>query len=193
MPYDPAIHNRRSIRLPGFDYTQQGMYFITICCDSMHSKFGHVQNGEMILNVYGKIAYYGWVKLAERFSNFQLDVFQFMPNHMHGIIILNGGGDGGVNLEKDGGGELIDDRVGASPARTGYLGEISSIVGAYKSLVANECLEIFKCKNEHMGKLWHRNYYEHIIRNEQSYQNISNYIINNPQKWEADKFNSGKF
>ena len=65
---------------------------------------------------------------------------------------------------------------------------IGDIVGAYKSLVANGCLEIYKSKNELMGKLWQRNYYEHIIRNEQAYQNISNYIINNPIKWAEDKF-----
>ena len=62
------------------------------------------------------------------------------------------------------------------------------MVGAYKSLVANACLSIYKLNNERMGKLWQRNYYENIIRNEQSYINISNYIINNPSKWSEDKF-----
>lgn len=65
---------------------------------------------------------------------------------------------------------------------------VSDIVGAYKSLVANGCLEIYKSKNETMGKLWQRNFYERIIRNEQSYQNISKYIINNPAKWANNKF-----
>ena len=74
-------------------------------------------------------------------------------------------------------------RAGASPAPT-----VGDIVGAYKSLVANACLEIYKTKNETMGKLWQRNYHEHIIRNEQSYQTISDYIINNPAKWNTDKF-----
>jgi REP element-mobilizing transposase RayT len=73
----------------------------------------------------------------------------------------------------------------SSPASTVNVGDI---VGAYKSLVFNGCLELYKSKDERMGKLWQRNYYEHIIRNEQSYQNISNYIINNPAKWGADKF-----
>ena len=65
---------------------------------------------------------------------------------------------------------------------------VSDIVGAYKSLVANACLDIYKSKNETMGKLWQRNYYEHIIRDEQSYQSISEYITNNPAKWVGDKF-----
>lgn len=87
-------------------------------------------------------------------------------------------------------------RAGVNPART-----ISSVVGAYKSLVAKGCLEIFKSKYAaagfaphqipKFGKLWHRNYYEHIIRNQRSYENIANYILNNPAKWQKDKFRQG--
>ena len=76
-------------------------------------------------------------------------------------------------------------RVEASPAHTETVG---NIVGAYKSLVANSCLDIYKSKNKTMGKLWQRNYHEHIIRNKKSYQRISEYIINNPAKWTGDKF-----
>ena len=89
-------------------------------------------------------------------------------------------------------------RAGASPAPTAKNknAAIGDIVGAYKSLVANGCLDLFKYsietgvtpEYEKMGKLWQRNYYEHIIRDEQSYQNISNYILNNPPKWKEDKF-----
>ena len=172
----------------------------------------------MILNEYGNIAYNEWAKLPERFMNFELDVFQIMPNHMHGIIVLNDAIGAGftpaqnridnTNAET----EIVSNnqqmppnqmeqpqigqplglplritgdgkRAGASPAPT-----VGDIVGAYKSLVANACLEIYKTKNETMGKLWQRNYHEHIIRNEQSYQTISDYIINNPAKWNTDKF-----
>jgi hypothetical protein len=76
-------------------------------------------------------------------------------------------------------------RAGASPAPTVAVG---NIIGAYKSLVANEGLNIYKMKNKTMGKLWQRNFYEHIIRDERSYQTISNYIINNPSNWKDDKF-----
>ncbi|MGN8058278.1 transposase [Pedobacter sp. 22163] len=65
---------------------------------------------------------------------------------------------------------------------------ISDIVGAYKSIVSNACLQLFKSHDKKMGKLWQRNYYEHIIRDERAYNNISNYIINNPSKWDKDKF-----
>jgi len=112
---------------------------------------------------------------------------------MHGIIMLTTvGATVGATLAV----AHIDDDVigaggqtgaGASPAPTGTVGDI---VGAYKSLVANGCLKIFKQKkpDEMMGKLWQRNYHEHIIRNERSYQRIAEYIINNPQKWNDDKF-----
>ena len=155
----------------------------------MH-RFGKIENNEMVLNEMGNIAYNEWIKLTERFPNFELDVFQIMPNHMHGIIVLN---DTPVRatlavaqneIDKSNEIDLIGVGAGLAPAPTA----VGDIVGAYKSLVANGCLDIYKSKNEIMGKLWQRNYYEHIIRNEQSYQTISEYIINNPAKWENDKF-----
>ncbi len=159
----------------------------------------------MSLNEYGQIAYNEWGKLAERYSNFELDVFQIMPNHMHGIIVLNDEW-AGAGFTPDPHSEqsqivpnaIVPDadvsdakRAGASPAPTAT---VFDIVGAYKSLVANECLKIWESKwggdgiAPLMGKLWQRNYYEHIIRDEQAYQRISEYIINNPAKWLDDKF-----
>jgi len=159
----------------------------------------------MILNEFGTIAYNEWKKLPERFPNVELDVFQIMPNHIHGIIVLTGAtilvktnapvGAGlapaqnntsnevGAGLAPAQNNALNDTGAGASPAPT-----VGNIMGAYKSLVANGCLDIYKMKNKTMGKLWQRNFYEHIIRNEKSYQTISNYIINNPSNWKDDKF-----
>ena len=182
--YNPKIHNRRSIRLKGYDYSKVGLYFIKICCQDRMSRFGEVINGEMILNKLGLIAYNEWIKLEERFSNFELDVFQIMPNHIHGIISLLPVGSG---LAPD----LLDEgqpRGLPQPEPQKKNPSISDIVGAYKSLVANGCLEIYKYRDEVMGKFWQRNYYEHIIRNELAYYNISEYIIYNPIKWEEDKF-----
>jgi REP element-mobilizing transposase RayT len=227
MPYNPNTHHRRSIRLKGYDYSRAGLYFITICCQDRVCRFGHIDNDEIILNEFGQIAYNEWVKLTERFTNFELDVFQIMPNHIHGIIALNDtvgagftpaqNGDNSQNVTTAPNGTVIqtqngavdhnqnetfihaqygsdsqngsddDKRAGASPAPT-VVASVSDIVGAYKSLVANGCLEIYKLNNKTMGKLWQRDYYEHIIRNEQSYETISNYIINNPAKWKDDKF-----
>lgn len=189
--YNPEIHHRRSIRLQGYDYSQAGAYFITICCQDRISRFGHIQNGEMHLNEFGQIAHDEWIKLSERFPNFELDVFQIMPNHLHGIIVLKDINDNAVGAELAPAlfPPVLDDispiviGAEASPAPT-----IADIIGAYKSLVFKNCLTIYKSKNEIMGKLWQRNYYEHIIRNEQTYLTIANYIITNPLTWNQDKF-----
>ena len=200
MPYNSAIHHRRSIRLKGYDYSQAGAYFITICCQDRKHRFGAIESGQMQLNDFGTIAYNEWNKLSERFSNFEVDVFQIMPNHMHGIIVLNVGGVG------VGAGLAPAPDLNAAPIPTPPAIPIGDIAGAYKSIVANACLEIFKSKYAGvavnpagvgvnpaptiplMGKLWQRNYYEHIIRDEKSYQVISSYIINNPDNWKDDKF-----
>jgi len=193
MSYNSKIHNRRSIRLKGYNYANAGLYFITICCEHRKHRFGKIENDEITLNEFGQIAYGEWVKLANRFINFELDVFQIMPNHMHGII----GVKEFVGAEFNHAQFDIDHLVLGQPQELppqfdpDYLKKtVGDIVGAYKSLVANECLQICKLKNETMGKLWQRNYYEHIIRDEKAYQNISDYIINNPSKWSNDKFSS---
>lgn len=227
MKYNPLIHHRRSIRLKGYDYSKTGAYFITICCQNRACRFGKIvgasfadiqpadalhagiQNTEaatMELNKYGQIAYNEWIKLAERFSNFELNVFQIMPNHMHAILVLKDAVivDVGATLAvaqndravagKDivAGNDTVvgndtDVSAGTSTAPTAPI-TISDLIGAYKSLVANECLKLYKMKNKKMGKLWQRDYCEHIIRNERYCHNISNYIINNPSKWNDDKF-----
>ncbi len=204
MPYNPQIHHRKSIRLKGYDYSQAGLYFITICVHNRECLFGKIVgvslvDAQMELNEYGTVANEQWKKLPERFTNFEMDVFQIMPNHMHGIILLNESvgatlavvpNDAGVpndTVTPNDNNATGETRTGASPAPTKTVGDI---VGAYKSLVANECLEQFKLNhpNEMMGKLWQRNYHEHIIRDEQSYQRIAEYIINNPKNWKGDKF-----
>ncbi|HZJ35879.1 MAG TPA: transposase [Gillisia sp.] len=194
--YNPNIHHRRSIRLKGYDYSQAGLYFITICCQDRECRFGKIENDEMILNELGNIAYVEWMKLAERFSNFELDVFQIMPNHMHGIIALkNPVGAGFTPAQNDTNApndlapnDINNQNDGYKGAAARVAPTIGDIVGGFKSLVANGCLDIYKSKNEKMGKFWQRNFHEHIIRNEQSYHRIREYIINNPAKWSDDKF-----
>ncbi len=89
MVFDSTIHNRRSIRLKNYDYSRAGAYFITLCCQDRRHRFGKIENGLMILNDCGKIAAEEWINLAQRFPSANFDIFQIMPNHMHGIIILN--------------------------------------------------------------------------------------------------------
>ncbi|MEN9600003.1 MAG: hypothetical protein RL596_2324 [Bacteroidota bacterium] len=266
--YNPSIHHRRSIRLKTYDYSQAGLYFITICCQNRICRFGNIKNGEMILNECRIIAHNEWIQLRKRVKNFELDAFQVMPNHMHGIIALVGStlavdpnemgnmvdpNEMGNMVDPNEMGnmvdpnemcdvvdpnemcdvvdpnEMYDDSVAmlGSTARVdpnemcdvvdpnemyddsvAMLGStarvdptinilihastrttVGDIVGAYKSIVTTKCLELYKSQNKQMGKLWQRNYYEHIIRNPKSYGIISNYIINNPAKWERDLFN----
>ena len=250
--YNPQIHHRRSIRLKGYDYSQVGLYFITICCKDRKYRFGKIENHEMTLNEYGTIAYNEWIKLTERFSNFELDVFQIMPNHMHAIIALNNvcteftpthnkpvragftpalysaqnndvctgitpthnksvragftPAHNSALYSAQNNDEIYDQSPNGQPQMPLHLTDndnratamdahtIGDIIGAYKSLVANECLKIWKTKwvganpAPKMGKLWQTNYHEHIIRNQQSYQKISEYIVNNPAKWLENKF-----
>lgn len=154
MNYNSNKHNRISIRLKDYDYSQRGIYFITIICHDRISRFGEIINGEMILNQFGNIGYNEWLNLSERFSNFEMDVFQIMPDHIHAIISLK-------NTD---------------------ITTIGDIVSAFKSITLNKCLEIYKSKNEIMGKLWQRNYYERIITDETAYNNIAKYIIDNPKR-----------
>ncbi|MCE2961649.1 MAG: transposase [Chitinophagales bacterium] len=180
--YNPHIHHRRSIRLKGYDYSQAGLYFIAICCQDRACLFGDVVNGEMILNEFGIVAHNEWAKTPEIRPNVELGEFIIMPNHMHGIIRLLGRGE----LHSP---EMTNqlhsfDNLGVcktplrSPSQT-----IGAIVRGYKSTVTKQ-LGLLGFDD----KLWQRNYHEHIIRNEQSYQTISEYIINNPVKWAEDKF-----
>ncbi|MGL4598734.1 MAG: transposase [Bacteroidia bacterium] len=188
-PYNPAIHHRRSIRLKGYDYGQAGLYFITICCYNRQHIFGNVLNGKMILNEYGKIAHDAWLKTPEIRPNIELGEFIIMPNHIHGIIKIT------HKLESDaskGESNSPDTHPPNTPSNTtsnptpqlqSPSNNIGAIVRGYKSSVTKQ-LNLM-----HIGyAVWHRNYYENIIRDEQSYQNISNYIINNPTKWQEDKF-----
>jgi putative transposase len=163
-----------------------------------HNRAGVNPAPTMILNEFGKIAYDEWIELPQRFHNMELDVFQIMPNHIHAIIILNeisqsdsivGAGLAPAQIyasAKNDDNDIIE--AGVNPAPT-----IGMIIGAYKSLVSNACLQIFKSRNEKMGKLWQRNYYEHIIRNEISLFNITEYIINNPVNWGKDEFFGSEF
>ena len=162
--------SRNSLRYRGYDYTRAGYYFITIYCQDKICRFGKINNEQIELNEFGNIAKNEWLKLPERFKYIKLDVFVIMPNHLHGIIIIND-----INL-----GVKINETENM-PYRIG------DIVGAYKSLVSNQCLKLYKTQNVIMGKLWQRNYWEHIIRNEDAYYEIGNYILNNHLTWKEDK------
>lgn len=192
MSFYSKNHHRRSIRLKKYDYSQPGAYFITICTHNRRCLFGDILDGQMNLNEFSEIALQCWIEISNHFPNVSLDEFVVMPNHVHGIIWINNQTNVVVqNIESNVGATLAvaQNNIGAvaSPAPT-----IGNIVGTYKSIVANKCLKIFKENNQVMGKLWQRNYYERIIRNERELDKIREYILGNPLRWELDIENSEK-
>ena len=204
--YNPNIHHRRSIRLKGYDYSQAGLYFITICCQDRACLFGGVVKGEMILNDAGMMVENEWNQLHERFTNIQLHEYIVMPNHFHAILEIVGAtlvvaAPNGETVSPNGetvspNGETVSPNgetekgqpQGVAPTQKNKT--VGDMVGAFKSIVTVEYIRGVKNWGwaPFNGKLWQRNYHEHIIRNEQSYQRISDYIINNPTKWIEDKF-----
>lgn len=162
MPYNPAKHHRRSIRLKGYDYSQTGLYFITLCCQDRICRFGEIENGKIVLNDAGEIVKNEWLKLTGRFSNIKLHEFIVMPNHLHAILEI---------VAQNNTGTTVGDIVGAF---------VSITTVEYIRGVKNSGWEPFD------KKIWQRNYHEHIIRNEQSCIKISEYIINNPANWDND-------
>lgn len=190
--YNPHIHHRKSIRLKGYDYLQAGLYFITICVQNRECLFGEVQNGKMVLNDAGKMVENEWLKLPERFKNIKLHEYVVMPNHFHAIMEIVGAtlvvapNDVVAPNTPDAAND-----IGATTrvAPTGKT--VGDMVGAFQSIVTVEYIRGVKTLGwpSFNRKLWQRNYWENIIRNEQSYNRISEYIKNNPKNWEEDKLN----
>jgi len=172
-------HGRRSIRLQGYDYSQAGLYFITICTKDGEHLFGEITDGKMVLNAFGKIADNEWLKTGEIRDNVELSEYVIMPNHIHGIIVLNTvGAYGNTPLLPN---TLRSNKpVFKSPSKT-----IGAIIRGYKSAVTKQ---INVLRNTPGMRIWQRNYYEHIIRNEKSYYRIAEYILNNPLNWREDEY-----
>ncbi len=169
-------HYRRSIRLKEYDYSQAGGYFITICTHNWKNIFGKVVNGEMILNKYGKIVNEFWREIPIHFQNVEIDWFVVMPNHVRGIMIISDRSEVGAIHELP--------LQNIKNARRKML--LPKVIGYYKM---NSTKQINIIKNTPGIPIWQRNYYEHIIRNEEKLYKIRQYIQNNPLKWHLDREN----
>lgn len=210
MNYDHQKHHRRSIRLAEYDYSKGGAYFVTIC----------TRNGNLILSkppkliptvgvalaatpfpetppnlesnpkpdtahlfeltAIAEIVERNWRTLPERFPMVSLDEYVIMPNHLHGIVVIN---------EQDQSGQCVAvKRVGARPTPT-----LGAVVGAFKSMSIHDVLvHIEENRLDMIGKIWQRNYFERVIRNERDLDNIRTYIRNNPRNWERDDENPAR-
>lgn len=185
MQYKPEIYHRRSIRLRGYDYAQAGLYFITLCTHERRPLFGEVVGADMQLNAAGMMVETGWQELANKYPGIQLHEYVTMPNHLHGIIEIVGAPLVGAQS-----GICINGWAATWAAPTGDRKTIGDIVGAFKSLTTNAYIRGVKNNDWHPfnDKLWQRNYYEHIIRNDESYLKIAEYIHNNPLQWQDDVY-----
>jgi len=172
MKFNPGSHHRRSIRLQGYDYSLAGAYFITICTKNRECLFGEIITNEMSLNNFGMIARDEWIKSTAIRFEIELDEFVVMPNHFHGIVVIQGRGDRPV--------APTEHRPGPQPRSIGAL------VAGFKSAVTKNINEI---RTTPGLPVWQRNYYEHIIRDEKSYLRIAEYIVNNPLNWQQDQYN----
>ncbi len=161
---------RRSIRLKGYDYTQSGFYFITLCVQSRGCLFGDIQNSKMVFKKAGHMVNKTWDELPSNYPGVGTDQCAIMPNHIHGIIILD------------------------NPVIRHKKLSLPDVVHRFKTLTTKRYIEGVKKYNwkRFDKKLWQRNYYEHIIRNDNELNNIRKYIQENPIKWDKDKENPNR-
>lgn len=170
---DEHTSRRRAMRLRNYDYTQAGAYFVTLCAQDRLCLFGDINEGNMHLNGYGLLIRETWLWLAKQYSYVLLDEFIVMPNHLHGILIIDSRGG-------------LSDSEGRSRATPTKIKPLGGLIAAFKTVST-------KSVNTQRGTpgavLWQRNYYEHVMRNEPDLQRIREYIANNPRQWELDEEN----
>ena len=175
--FNQHIHHRRSLRLRGYDYSQAGAYFITLCAQKKKCLFGAVVGDGMRLNDVGHIVQDVWDVLPKNYAGVTLDAFVVMPNHIHGIIVL---GDVGARFIAPNNEDATNQ---GAMNRAPTLGEI---VRAFKARCTHGINQLRGVRGK---QVWQRNYYEHVIRDESSLQEILEYIANNPAQWAFDREN----
>ena len=158
--YDPERHHRRSKRLLGYDYRSPGSYFVTLTMQRRRPLFGAIHGGVLLLSAAGAMLAEHWQALPARFPTMALDEWVVMPDHMHGIVVLR------------------DGTAQAAPA-------LGAIIGAFKSLTTNAYIAGVRAQGwpAFEGRLWQRDYYERIVRDEAALRAIRAYIERNPQRW----------
>lgn len=197
--------NRRSIRLRDFDYTRDGVYFVTICTQHRLALLGEIVDDEMRLNEIGLMVKHWWEELANKFTNVELDEYIIMPNHIHGLIVISSphptvvGADlcvcPGQNIEppvqetKNRGADIAAP-LQATPI-TVEKPTLGRVVRWFKVMTTNEYMRNVKDGKweSFEGKVWQRNYYERIVRNDREWNDTRAYIIHNPAQWTEDSEN----
>ena len=165
MPYDPDLHHRRSIRLPGYDYRAHGAYFITLVSVDRDCLFGSIVDGAVTLSPFGNVVDETWQWMSRQYPYLDLGEWVVMPNHFHAILWIN---------------ELT------ATAGKLKIKPLGSLVGAFKTVTTKQ---INTLRGSSTHTIWQRNYYEHIIRDDHAFEIIRNYIMTNPEQWEKDPEN----
>ena len=186
-----GLKQRRSVRLRDYDYSTEGMYFVTIWAQRLECLFGEVVEDKMRLNQYGKIVDECWKWLFQQYSHTKINEFMIMPNHFHGIIEI-------IEPDRRGGSRTAPTFASCAPAlRTAPTfascapapvnvtkrKPLGRLIGAFKTVSTKR---INLIRNTPGTPVWQRNYYEHVIRNEEELLQTQKYIQENPLKWDLD-------
>jgi REP element-mobilizing transposase RayT len=179
MNYNPKTHQRRSIRLRGYDYSQPGSYFVTVCTSNRECLFGNVADGEVALNHVGRVVDEEWSYTEIIRPEVEVDEFVVMPNHLHGIITIRQP-EGSVGAH------------GRAPLPAGHAllqrppRSLGSLIAGFNSAATKR---INQSRHTPSQPVWQRNYYEHVIRGETDLNRIRQYIRDNPARWTEDIYN----
>jgi len=194
MTFNPIKHHRRSIRLRGYDYAQAGAYFVTICAHERACLFGEVSRDEMAVNNFGCILKACWLEIPAHFPDVAVDAFVVMPNHIHGIVVI----DRSVGMIHTGAPHIGARHASPLPTTASPLPPeprgskrttLGVIVGSFKSACTKRINELRGLPGT---PVWQRNYYERIIRSEGERNAVRGYIESNPARWQDDKENAAK-
>jgi REP element-mobilizing transposase RayT len=176
MRYDPDKHHRRSIRLKGYDYAQTGAYFVTICTQGHVCLFGEIANRSMMLNEAGQMVESWWNELPRKFTFARLDSFIIMPNHIHGIIVF---------VEAD----VLDIQRAHTQVRPykPVVG-LGRVMQWFKTMTTNAYIRGVRESgwSPFQKRLWQRDFYDHIVRDEDDLNRVREYIVYNPLRWPDD-------
>ncbi len=183
MKYEGHKHHRRSLRLKGYDYSQSGGYFVAVVTLDRACLFGEIVNGTIRLNESGQMVERWWFELKHKFPTIETDEFVVMPNHFHGVVVIAVGAGLRVGPHPEG--------THAALQGTHVGVPLPAIVQWFKTMTTNEYMRGIKRSRwvPLRSRLWQRNYYEHIIRDEESLSRIREYILNNPAQWAFDREN----
>jgi len=177
VSHGPEVHQRRSLRLAGYDYRWPGTYFVTVCAHGHRYLFGEIIEGAMHPNALGELVETCWQEIPAHIAATRLDAFALMPNHLHGIVVIECRGKACLAPTLDGPGAPSEPTY---PPRGVPSRSLGAIVGAFKSSVTRQARQQGLIGAE---ALWQRGYYEHIIRSDREWEEIARYTTSNPALW----------